>query len=768
MKSKFTLFIVFAVLTLFSTKLFSQPLSGTYTIGGTSPDFATITDAVDTITANGMSGAVVFNIRNGTYYENITIDSIPGNYLYPLTFQSETGDSSAVIIEDTDNYFSIISLLNVKDVNFKSLTFLDYSKYSSNCITANDANFSVKHCFFNSTYNGRNDALISITGNSAIIDSCSLYGGDYAILCKNNKLIFEKNILNSFVSPFKIVQGKTYFIRNNIYKNAQQSSSIDTSISGVDSIFLQNNVFSSLTILYSGWVDLDSNIINNANLSYDTTVILNKNVISDLFLLYGGNDIITRNSIYNMNVSYMYTLNVFNNEMSGNLSFFAIDTIRFYHNNVNDTAGSGFGACEEVNVRNNNFNIEQLYSGINVIISDYNNYYPYDSIHTEPHSVSFDPQYVSSTNLTVQNPLLIGKGADLLSEVPFDIDSLPRRNPPTIGANELCLPDSGAQSENITIICGDSITLSLCDNNDSYTYSWQPVIGLSNSSIPNPVLAPGNSGKYVCTIKSGNTIIESDTINVTSNSFQVKASDDTTIEYCGYGLFLEATYNASASYQWTPSTGLSNSTIRNPFANPYITTTYTVEATVPGCGVSYDSVIVIVNPLPVAYCYVDSQYHNWIEFLNVSTCAESYLWIFCDSTTDTATNPIHIFTDTGYCLVTLIACNSYGCDTFSGYVYIDAIKVSGIVSPSNNTNSLQVFPNPTNDILNILLGKNANESEVQIEVLDMLGKCHYNEDFNSYNGSFEQKIDLSNLAKGIYIVKVKAGEDNYYRKIVLQ
>ncbi len=52
-------------------------LSGTYTVGGASPDYATITDAVNDLNAFGISGPVFFQIRSGTYDEQVTINNFP-------------------------------------------------------------------------------------------------------------------------------------------------------------------------------------------------------------------------------------------------------------------------------------------------------------------------------------------------------------------------------------------------------------------------------------------------------------------------------------------------------------------------------------------------------------------------------------------------------------------------------------------------------------------------------------------------------------------
>ena len=49
------------------------------------------------------------------------------------------------------------------------------------------------------------------------------------------------------------------------------------------------------------------------------------------------------------------------------------------------------------------------------------------------------------------------------------------------------------------------------------------------------------------------------------------------------------------SYQWTPSTGLNNPNIANPFASPSVTTTYTLTDTSSSCGSGSKTVTVYVT-----------------------------------------------------------------------------------------------------------------------------------------------------------------------------
>lgn len=73
-KNKFTgvimkTFITIIFVSVITIGIFSQPLNGSYTIGGSNPDFITLQEAANSLMTNGVSGPVIFSIRPGTYLE---------------------------------------------------------------------------------------------------------------------------------------------------------------------------------------------------------------------------------------------------------------------------------------------------------------------------------------------------------------------------------------------------------------------------------------------------------------------------------------------------------------------------------------------------------------------------------------------------------------------------------------------------------------------------------------------------------------------------
>lgn len=69
MKTYKLLGFAFTTILLMAGVSYAQ-LSGNYTIGGSSPDYVSISDAVNELQTNGISGPVVFNILSSTYEEN--------------------------------------------------------------------------------------------------------------------------------------------------------------------------------------------------------------------------------------------------------------------------------------------------------------------------------------------------------------------------------------------------------------------------------------------------------------------------------------------------------------------------------------------------------------------------------------------------------------------------------------------------------------------------------------------------------------------------
>ncbi len=133
------------------------------------------------------------------------------------------------------------------------------------------------------------------------------------------------------------------------------------------------------------------------------------------------------------------------------------------------------------------------------------------------------------------------------------------------------------------------------------SYSWSPALGLSDTTVANPIANPIITTIYTLTTTNritGCTATDSVEVVVDKTLPVADAGSDFT-KTCATnstGKQIGVTAVAGVTYSWSPSAGLSNAALSNPIANPTVTTTYTIIATktATGCTAS-DSVTATVN-----------------------------------------------------------------------------------------------------------------------------------------------------------------------------
>lgn len=143
----------------------------------------------------------------------------------------------------------------------------------------------------------------------------------------------------------------------------------------------------------------------------------------------------------------------------------------------------------------------------------------------------------------------------------------------------------------VSICAGASTTLSATGGT---SYTWSPASGLSSTTISNPIATPSVTTTYTVSVEN-NGCVGYDYVTVTiTNTLVVDAGIDQTI--CeGQTTVLSA--SGGSSYTWTPSSSLSSANGYSVYANPTVTTVYTVNVASGGCSAS-DVVTLFVNPSP--------------------------------------------------------------------------------------------------------------------------------------------------------------------------
>jgi hypothetical protein len=99
--------------------------------------------------------------------------------------------------------------------------------------------------------------------------------------------------------------------------------------------------------------------------------------------------------------------------------------------------------------------------------------------------------------------------------------------------------------------------------------------------------------------------------------------------------------------------------------------------------------------------------------------------------------------------------------------YIDNIQIGEFVSAINEANNaikISINPNPTNGISNLVF-TNVSKSNTNINLFDMTGKLVKNISNDTYSaGEHNIELNSSDLAKGIYFIKVQQNEQTFTSK----
>lgn len=92
---------------------------------------------------------------------------------------------------------------------------------------------------------------------------------------------------------------------------------------------------------------------------------------------------------------------------------------------------------------------------------------------------------------------------------------------------------------------------------------------------------------------------------------------------------------------------------------------------------------------------------------------------------------------------------------------------TGIDDNWDLTNNIRVFPNPSNGefTFNILM---PGSGDANIKVSDMVGREIYSQKLENISGENSTVIDLKNMTQGIYLLDVRIGNKNYFRKLIKQ
>ena len=190
---------------------------------------------------------------------------------------------------------------------------------------------------------------------------------------------------------------------------------------------------------------------------------------------------------------------------------------------------------------------------------------------------------------------------------------------------------------------------------------------------------------------------------------------------------------------------------------------YTVDVTALNCTKS-DTIEVIMDVTPVAaFTYIDNPNNGVTVFNSTGSVGNTYKWLFGDGNGSNVNNPTHQFTGTSDSIwVTLIVSNNCGSDTLRQIV----TNINTGIKNTSNLRGLEIYPNPSNGLFTVDI-VTAKITDVQLTLYNVQGKLINHEQFEQIS-ELKTDIDLKDQAKGLYYLKIKAGDEVSVKKIVIQ
>lgn len=219
-------------------------------------------------------------------------------------------------------------------------------------------------------------------------------------------------------------------------------------------------------------------------------------------------------------------------------------------------------------------------------------------------------------------------------------------------------------------------------------------------------------------------------------------------------------YTSSAqAYEWDFDDGTPVSNLINAVHTFMDTGPYDVALTILLDGWTNDCANTQVLNVPVqptggfGYEQVTSQ----VDFIDSAINVDEYWWTFDDGTFSTLAAPTHFFTAIGTYEVCQYVSNVCGSDTVCKEITINVIGI-----PDLFMKTMRIYPNPAVDYLNVSADMSVIES-LEVSLHDLSGRVVKS---LQLNGSTAQ-LYIGDLARGSYFLKIRAGQFEGTRKVVL-
>lgn len=288
---------------------------------------------------------------------------------------------------------------------------------------------------------------------------------------------------------------------------------------------------------------------------------------------------------------------------------------------------------------------------------------------------------------------------------------------------------------------------------DYFTYKWTKN-GITYDSGHNQSIKVATSGDYVLYGILGACNGKSSTVKVVVSSKivpEIKVLKGDSILCSNDTLILES-FGTFSTYKWTKNATQvgSSKSISITQAGDY---TLSVTQTGGCSGASYPIHVVLI-PAPTVPTFTVNK-----DSLT-SSDAYSYQWYLNNQKIANATQKTYKAKQAGSYFVEVGSANGCKARSVAQQVTLSILELS-------NGLRFDVYPNPTNGKL-IVSGTLKTSGNLNIRLVDMLGKSVYSNNTNIIPGNFEKQIDLQGNPPGIYFIIINSDGKQGVMKLILK
>jgi len=309
-----------------------------------------------------------------------------------------------------------------------------------------------------------------------------------------------------------------------------------------------------------------------------------------------------------------------------------------------------------------------------------------------------------------------------------------------------------------SIVCLNDVGQYSVVNTPGSTYCWNVTGGAILTNTNNVITVDWvTPGLHILTVRE----LDRDQVNGPLDSFTVDVINHPVAAFGDSILHTQATFSDSSigAISWSYSFGDNTSSAQpDPTHNYSSQGTFTVRLIVSNgycADTTYRSLTTDTCPSGAAISYTVSG--DTISFSAEPSGAVSYDWYFGDGDSTMTTDPSHEYYHSQNYLVSLTVTTSNDCSLYTSVIIPFKPVNNGVDNITDN--SINIYPNPTDDILHI---SPLNEA-ADISVYDLAGKKII--DQNVEEGT-NISLNFKEISSGIYILRISGKSINLNQKVV--